>query len=132
MQIDPYYKDEATIGVEWQFADAWAFEAQAIWWELDDLGWATDQFNAQGAVVRDVRNWDAGFREYEGLRLELTRAFRSGWTMITNYTLGEGNGNNFGAADNVVLTNDDLFEAITSALDSTTSGPTVCCVPGRR
>jgi hypothetical protein len=110
--IDPYYKDEATIGTEWQFTENWVFEAQAIWWELDDLAWATDQFNSEGRVVRDVRNWDDGFREYRGLRLELSRAFRGGWTMMSNYTWGEGDGNNFGAAENVVLHNDDLFEAL--------------------
>ena len=31
---------------------------------------------------------------------------------MSNYTWGEGDGNNFGAAENVVLHNDDLFEAL--------------------
>ena len=110
--LDPYYKDEVTLGTEWQFAEAWVFEAQAIWWQLEDLAWATDQFDSAGRVVRDVRNWEDGFRDYKGLRLELGRAFRGGWTMMGNYTWGHGEGNNFGAAENVNLHNDDLFEAL--------------------
>ncbi len=64
--FDPYYKDEVSLGYEWQFMPAWAFEARANWWEVDDTFWTTDQWNATGQVVRDVRNWDDGFREYEG------------------------------------------------------------------
>ena len=111
-EIDPYFKDEVTFGTQWQFSDAWVFEAQAIWWELSDLLWASDQFDAAGAVYRDVRNWDAGFRDYIGLRLEINRAFRRGWTLRTNYTLSKNEGNNFGATDNSFLFNDDLFEGL--------------------
>ncbi|HUE96187.1 MAG TPA: hypothetical protein VMN39_05985, partial [Longimicrobiaceae bacterium] len=124
-EVDPYYKDEITLGTQWQFSDTWVFEAQAIWWELSDLFWASDQFDAEGGVRRDVRNWDEGFRDYSGLRLELNRAFRGGWTLRTNYTLGENEGNNFGANDNVSTHDDDLFEGLggvevgTGATDAT-------------
>ncbi len=124
-EIDPYFKDEVTVGTQWQFSDAWVFEAQAIWWELSDLLWASDQFDAAGAVYRDVRNWDAGFRDYLGLRLEINRAFRRGWTLRTNYTLSRNEGNNFGRNDNSFTLDDDLFEGLggievgTGATDAT-------------
>ncbi len=111
-ELDPYFKDEVTFGTQWQFSDAWVFEAQAIWWEISDLLWASDQFDAAGAIYRDVRNWDGGFRDYVGLRLEINRAFRDGWTLRTNYTLSKNEGNNFGRNDNSFHFDDDLFEGL--------------------
>jgi hypothetical protein len=107
--VDPYYKDEVTFGTEWQASDKWVVEAQLQWWEISDLYWQTDQFNAQGLVVRDIRNWDAGYRDYRALRLEANRAFSGGWTLRSNYTLSRNEGNAFG---NFASHNDDLFEAL--------------------
>jgi hypothetical protein len=118
--FDPYYKDEVSLGYEWQFMPAWAFEVRANWWEVDDTFWSTDQWNADGQVVRDVRNWDDGFREYEALQLQLNRAMRNNWTLRTNYTFGENNGNNFGAGDGSI-DEDDLFEALGGVERNTTN-----------
>jgi outer membrane receptor protein involved in Fe transport len=127
--IDPYYKDEATVGLEWQFAESWAFEGQAIWWELSDLFLFTDQFNAAGQVYRDVRNWDDdAFREYRGVRLEANRAFRNNWTLRANYTIGKNNGNNFGN-NSSALDNDDLFDAL-GGVEVCTAASYAGCVPG--
>jgi hypothetical protein len=109
--FDPYYKDEASAGIEWQFADAWAFKARAVWWELEDLFWSTTQYNAQGRPVADVRNWDQGFREYQGGVLEVNRSFRNNWTIRSNYAYSEGNGNNFGNGDGTT-DEDDFLEAL--------------------
>jgi hypothetical protein len=109
--FDPYYKDEASLGLDWQFVPAWAFEARGIWWEIGDAFWTTNQFNAAGVPVRDVRNWDDGFREYKGVALELNRAFRDNWTIRTNLTLGETRGNNFGDGE-VSVFKDTLFDAL--------------------
>ena len=59
----------------------------------------------------DVRNWDDGFREYQGLVLELNRAFRDGWTVRTNYTYSDGNGNTFGTGDGTTDA-DTLFDLL--------------------
>jgi hypothetical protein len=118
--FDPYYKDEVSVGFEWQFAPSWAFEARGNWWEIEDAFWSTDQWNAAGQVVRDVRNWDDGFRDYEGIQLQLNRAMRSNWTLRTNYTYGENNGNNFGAGDGTI-DDDDLFEALGGVERGTTN-----------
>ncbi len=46
--FDPYYKDEITFAVERQIGDLWAFEVRAIVWELGDLYWGNEQFDANG------------------------------------------------------------------------------------
>jgi hypothetical protein len=108
--FDPYYKDEASVGLEWQFVPAWAFEVRGSMWEETDAYWVTSQFSATG-VVADVRNWDDAFREYEGVVLELNRAFRDNWTLRTNYAWGETTGNHFGNNE-VALFQDTLFEGL--------------------
>jgi hypothetical protein len=106
--IDPMYKDEVSAGFDWQFHDLWVFNARVMWHEMGDLFWSTDQFNAAGQVVTDVRNWDDGERDYRGVILELNRSFSNGWAVRSNYTWGDSEGNvDFNTDD------DDLFEGIT-------------------
>jgi hypothetical protein len=126
--FDPYYKDEVSAGVEWQFVPAWAFKARAIWWEVGDTFWSTNQFNAAGQVVSDVRNWDDGFREYQGAVFELNRAFRDGWTVRTNYTYSDGDGNTFGTGDGTTDA-DTLFELL-GGLEVCTASSAPGCTPG--
>jgi hypothetical protein len=109
--FDPYYKDEVSAGIDWQLMQAWAFKARAVWWEIGDTFWSTNQYDALGRVVPDVRNWDDGFREYQGVVLELNRAFNDGWTVRTNYTYSDGNGNTFGTGDGTTDA-DTLFEGL--------------------
>ncbi|MCY3928243.1 MAG: carboxypeptidase regulatory-like domain-containing protein [Acidobacteria bacterium] len=123
--VDPYYKDEFTVGIAAQFAEIWLFEATGITWELNDLYLATHQYDDAGRIFREVRNRPDAFREYEGLRLTLRRAMRDDWTMQANYTWSNNNGNNFGRNDNTVLFDDDLGEGLggielgTGATDAT-------------
>jgi hypothetical protein len=109
--IDPYYKDEVTAGVEWQFKPRWAFKARGMYWTLDDLFWATEQIDPDGSIVTVVQNFDEGEREYQGLQLELNRSFADGWVLRTNYTLSRAEGNVFGNNLNTV-DDDDFLEAI--------------------
>jgi hypothetical protein len=109
--FDPYYKDEASLGFEWQFVPAWAFEVRGSMWEETDAYWVTNQFNAAGQIVLDVRNWDDAFREYEGVVFQLNRAFRDNWTLRTNYAWGDTTGNHFGNGE-VALFQDSLFEGL--------------------
>ena len=78
--------------------------------------------------MADVRNWDDAFREYEGVVLELNRAFRDNWTLRSNYTWGETNGNHFGNNE-VALFKDSLFEGL-GGLEVCTATSYVGCTPG--
>jgi hypothetical protein len=126
--FDPYYKDEVSLGFDWQFADAWALELRGSVWEQEDLFWVTNQFNAAGVAQTDLRNWDDGFREYEGVQLELNRSMRDNWTIRTNYTLSETTGNTFGQTNGGTLANDDLFEGL-GGVECVGTNP---CVPNGR
>ena len=46
--FDPYYKDELSLGFEWQFVPAWVFQSRYIRWDISDTFWSTDQFDATG------------------------------------------------------------------------------------
>ncbi len=122
-EVDPMYKDEVSAGIDWQFDDLWVFNARLMWHEMDDLFWSTDQFDASGQLVTDVRNWDDGSREYRGLILELNRSFNNGWAVRSNYTWGESEGNvDFNTDD------DDLFEGLTGV---ECAGTPICVPTGR-
>ena len=130
-EVDPYYKDEITFGAEWQPGAAWVLKGILVWWEMNDLFWTSDQFDAEGRVVRDVRNWDAGFRKYRGIRLEANRALRNGWALRMNYTWGEVEGNVFGS-NSGRLDDDDLFEGSGGVVQGTgQTGATVIHRVGR-
>ena len=58
--IDPYYKDEVTAGIEWQVHANWAFKARGMYWKLDDLFWSTQQIAANGAIFTSVQNFPRG------------------------------------------------------------------------
>ena len=96
VDVEPYYKDEATAGIEWQMTPNWALDARAIWWTVEEPYSATDQFNAQGQVFRLLTNFEDAEREYQGLQIEANRAFRDGWVIRTNYTLSKVEGNAMG------------------------------------
>jgi hypothetical protein len=108
--VDPYFKDEATAGVEWQMSPKWALDARAIWWQVDEPYSGTDQFDASGAVIRLLTNFPDAEREYRGLQLEANRAFSDGWLVRTNYTLSKVEGNSMGQ-EHFNNTIDDFREA---------------------
>ena len=60
--------------------------------------------------------------------LELNRAFRENWTLRTNYTWGETEGNHFGNNE-VALFQDSLFEGL-GGLEVCTATSYVGCRPG--
>jgi hypothetical protein len=121
VDVDPYFKDELTAGVEWQMTPAWALDARAIWWTIDEPFTATDQFNAQGQVFRLLTNFEEAEREYQALQVELNRSFRNGFVVRTNYTLSKVEGNSFGQ-EHFAHTIDDFLEGM-AVLDPATGIP---------
>jgi hypothetical protein len=108
--VDPYFKDEATAGFEWQISPKWALEARGIWWKVEEPYTGTDQFDGNGAVIRLLNNFDDAEREYQGIQIEANRAFSGGWLVRTNYTLSEVEGNSMGQ-EHFNNTIDDFREA---------------------
>ena len=120
--IDPYYKDEISLGADFQVSDKWVVKSRLIASEADNIFHATLQFDDAGAVVRDLRNWPDARREYRALQLEANRLFRDNWTLRTNYTLSSNNGNINSFNDNFNL-NEGLggVEASTGLTNATSS-----------
>ena len=90
--IEPYYKDEVSVGFDWQFANNWIFTSRAVVHESDDLYSASLQFDEDGEVFRDLRNWSNNYREYEGLSFQVNRAFRNNWSLQSNLSIGNADG----------------------------------------
>jgi hypothetical protein len=91
--VEPFYKDEITLGFEWQFNPLWVFKTRAVYWEVKDQWAAQEQFDENGEVIRQVWNPPGGGREYKGIQFELNRRFRSNWVLRANYTLSQLEGN---------------------------------------
>ncbi len=107
--LDPEYMDAYTIGVDWQFHRNWVAKVMFTASENDDVWETNRQYDADGNIFLDVRNWTAGevaaqsalhgvptrsglTREHEGFILELNRNFRNNWTLISNLYVGEAKG----------------------------------------
>ena len=62
--LDAYARDEAAASLDWLPAagSRWRLQSHVVAWRSGDFYWSTDQFDAEGAVVRDVRNWEGGWR----------------------------------------------------------------------
>ncbi len=84
--VEPYYKDEISMGFDWQFSNNWVFKSRVTSWEMENMFHSTLQFDEQGAVVRDLRNWPQNRRQYEGMLFQLNRAFRNDWSLQMNYS----------------------------------------------
>ena len=88
------------MGFDWQFARNWVFTSRVTTWEMDNMFHASLQYDEQGAVVRDLRNWPQNQRDYEGIVLQVNRAFRDNWSLQMNYLRDWSEGNNISSNDN--------------------------------
>ena len=71
--ITPYYKDEAILGFEWQFAGNWALDAKAIYWELGDMIGSTVQLGPRGEQFELAAN----YKDYPEIIAKLEAARRA-------------------------------------------------------
>jgi hypothetical protein len=127
--VDPYFKDEATAGVEWQMSPKWALDARAIWWTVDEPYSATEQFDSTGAIFRLLTNFPDAEREYRGFQLEANRSFSDGWLVRTNYTWSKVEGNSIGQ-EHFNNTIDDFREMQGSVEQCPLVNPYPGCVTG--
>ena len=91
--VEPWFKDEVSMGVDWQFAPNWVFTSRLMWNESKDLYQANDQYDANGQIFRQIVNRPELYREYRGLMLAANRYFRGGWSLRTDLTVGNFEGN---------------------------------------
>ena len=122
-EVEHRYKDEVTAGVDWQLARNWVFKSRLAWHEIDNLYWGNEQFSADGlGIERLIQNWSEGFREYRALSLELNRRFAGGWSLQSNLTVGELEGNTeVTATDETLLEGLGGIDAATGAADVTSA-----------
>ena len=106
-ELEPYYKDEAILGFEWQFTRNWALDTKAIYWELGNMIGATIQQAPDGSLFELTANykdypdilravgvvpeanfahWEEGLKNYEALQVQVNRRFAKGWALYTNLT----------------------------------------------
>ena len=119
--VEPYFKDEATAGLEWQMHPQWAVDARVIAWTVEAPFSATDQFDAQGNAYRLLTNFEQAERKYRALQIEVRRALRRGLVVRANYTLSRVEGNSSGNND-LGHADDDFLEAM-AVLDAATAVP---------
>ncbi|HVS08666.1 MAG TPA: TonB-dependent receptor, partial [Planctomycetota bacterium] len=69
--ITPYFKDEAILGFEWQFARNWALDTKALYWDLEDMIGSTVQLGPRGEQFELAAN----YKDYPAIlaRLEAAR-----------------------------------------------------------
>ena len=91
--LDTWFKDEISLGVDWQFSPNWVFTSRLLLNEQEDLYQANDQYDANGQVFKQIGNRPELYREYQGLLLAANRAFRGGWSLRTDLTVGNFEGN---------------------------------------
>jgi hypothetical protein len=90
--IDPYYKDEFTLGFDWQFHRDWAFKVRGSYWEAEDFMQATNQIDEAGEVYESIENTPGASEERTAISFEVRRRFRNNWMVAASYVWSETEG----------------------------------------
>ncbi|MCC7179259.1 MAG: TonB-dependent receptor [Acidobacteria bacterium] len=93
--LRPYFMDEYTIGYQQQFGRALAAGVRFISRSWGDLIDDVRTFNADGALLREVVNYDAAERTYRGIQFTFERRFANNWSAGASYTYSRTRGNHF-------------------------------------
>ena len=106
--LNPYYIDEMTFGVQRELARNQAATVRFIsrgWGDLiDDIR----TFNPDGSINRRVVNYDRAERTYKGLQFIYDKRFSDNWSAQASYTYSQTRGNHF----------DQTFSALGDYLDA--------------
>ncbi|MEY4635509.1 MAG: hypothetical protein RJA55_1307 [Acidobacteriota bacterium] len=124
--LKPYHMDEGTIGVQRQFGQSIAIGARYInrrWGNLiDDIR----TFNPDNTIQRQVVNYDAAERKYNGLQFTFEKRFSNNWNAQGSYTYSQTRGNHF--ANNFTDLGDYLDAQCRTTADTTVgSGGVIPC-----
>ena len=55
--LQTYYKDEAIVGLEWQFLPNWALDVKYIDWQLHDMLFSNNQLDHKGRNIGVTENY---------------------------------------------------------------------------
>jgi hypothetical protein len=92
--IDPYYKDELTLGLEWQFHRDWAFKVRGTYFETKNFPQVVEQLDETGTDVYEVVENTPGTRnERQAISLSVQRRFRNNWMIAASYVYSKNEGN---------------------------------------
>jgi Carboxypeptidase regulatory-like domain len=126
LDLKPYHMDEFTVGYQQQFGRDMATGVRYIrrvWGNLiDDVR----TFRADGSIDRQVVNYDAAERDYQGIQFSLEKRFSRNWNAQASYTYSKTEGNHFG--DNFTSLGDYLDAQCFTTTDLTigTNGSIPC------
>jgi hypothetical protein len=84
--VDPYYKDEYTLGLDWSFHPDWVLKTKLLYWQMKDFHTNYLQYTEDGTAVRYAQQNDPDFESTrEAIHLSVQRRFRDGWTVSAAY-----------------------------------------------
>ncbi len=92
VEVAPSYKDEYTLGFDWQFSPNWAAKAKAVYWERGDYPAVTAQV-IDGVPTQVAGNISGAGAERTALNLSVQRRFADNWTVLAAYTWSKTEGN---------------------------------------
>jgi hypothetical protein len=87
--VDPWYKDEATLGAEWQFHRDWALQLRASWWEYFDLVDRNRQMDPETGVYWVTGAVPGAKADRTAATVIIRRRFRQRWMLSGSYTWSE-------------------------------------------
>jgi len=91
--VDPWTKDEFTVGLDWAFHKLWAFKTKLVYWQQEGFTDSSNQLDENLAVVQVIGNNQLSESERKAIHLTLQRRFRNNWSIAVNYTYSETEGN---------------------------------------
>jgi hypothetical protein len=89
-QVDPYSKDEFTLGLDWSFHPDWVFKTKLLYWTMNDFHTNYLQVTADGTSTHRVQINDPDFEaDRQAIHLVLQRRFKNGWSVAASYVYSE-------------------------------------------
>jgi hypothetical protein len=92
VQVDPYSKDDYTLGADWSLSSNWALKGKVVYWEYDKVFQDYEQIDAAGNPVGVVENNPYADAEHIAFHMVLRRRFNQGWTATASYSYSETKG----------------------------------------
>jgi hypothetical protein len=93
--VDPYYKDEVTLGMEWQFNKDWAFKVKGSYWKSENYPSIYDQIDGTDPTALEViaENTPGAESERTAVDFSVQRRFKNNWMVAASYTWSKTEGN---------------------------------------